>query len=448
MVSPIDYSINVESPFQSVLQGFKVGDFLQQRQVQQQQQQLAQQQAQQQAAAQAQMQSDLSALANNPNATGADYAGAITKYPHLSEQIKRGWDVLDTSQRQAKLEQMSQVHAALKSGKPQVAKDYLQTLLTAAQDGGDERTKAGLQALIQQIDIDPEATKVSTGISLIAQVGPEKYAEAYGKFGAEERAQEQAPFALAEQKSKAEQADYDTKIKAVKAKYADSEALLDLERKRWDITKITEDIAIQKEQNRIAALNSAISRETNQLKKQELKQKANEAKEARDEKIRTKVADAESAAGTIDNFLNTSDRVLKNPSLDSVLGTIQGRLPAVVSDEASDAIELIDTLGSQSFLSQIPSMKGLGSLTETEGKKLQASLTNLSRTQSRKQFEYNVKEAQRLMLKARKTLSEKTGVPLGAPDRPNAPRQENDFVPPTPGTPAPSADQKNITVDF
>ncbi len=440
-MDPIDYSIGAADPFQSVLQGFKVGDFLQQRQVQQQQQQLAQQQAQQQAAAQAQMQADLSALANNPNATGADYAGAITKYPHLSEQIKRGWDVLDTSQRQAKLEQMSQVHAALQSGKPQIAKDYLQTLLTAAQDGGDERTKAGLQALIQQIDIDPEATKVSTGISLIAQVGPEKYAEAYGKFGAEQRAQEQAPYDLADKRAKAQQ-------EAVKAKYADSVALQDIEKRGWDIKKIVSDIGIDKENSRIRAMEAGLKREENDLKRQELQLKIADAKTAREDKIREKVSGAESAASTIDNMLNTADRVLKNPALNSVLGSVQGRLPAVMSDDASDAIELIDTLGSQSFLSQLPSMKGLGALSEKEGEKLQSALTNLSRKQSEQQFRYNLNEAQRLMLKARQNLSEKTGVPLGAPDRPNAPGQASSFVPTTPGAQAPAAEQKNITVDF
>jgi hypothetical protein len=149
-------------------------------------------------------------------------------------------------------------------------------------------------------------------------------------------------------------------------------------------------------------------------------------------------------------MLNTADRVLKNPSLDSVIGSIQGRLPAIASDEANDAIALIDTLGSQAFLSQIPAMKGTGSLTEREGDKLQASLTNLSRTQSEQQFRYNLNEAQRLMLKARKNLSEKTGVPIGAPDRPNAPKQSSQFAPSVPGAPEASTPtgQKNIVVDF
>jgi hypothetical protein len=443
MVSPIDYSISVQDPFQSVLQGFKVGDFLQQRQVQQQQQQLAQQQAQQQAAAQQQMQADLGAVAGNPNASGADYAGLMTKYPQLSENLKRSWDVLNEQQRNVKIDQASQVYAALQSGKPEVAKDYLQTLLTAAQDGGDERTKAGLQALIRQIDIDPNSAKTSMGMTLVAQAGPEKFAEAFGKLGAEQRAQEQAPYDLADKRAKAQQ-------EAVKAKYADSVALQDIEKRGWDIKKVVSDIGIDKENSRIRAMEAGLKREENDLKRQELQLKIADAKTAREDKIREKVSGAESAASTIDNMLNTADRILKNPALNSVLGSVQGRLPAVLSDDASDAIELIDTLGSQSFLSQLPSMKGLGALSEKEGEKLQSALTNLSRKQSEQQFRYNLNEAQRLMLKARQNLSEKTGVPLGAPDRPNAPKASQSFAP-TASSAAPAAPagpQKNVVVDF
>jgi hypothetical protein len=65
-------------------------------------------------------------------------------------------------------------------------------------------------------------------------------------------------------------------------------------------------------------------------------------------------------------------------------------------------------------------MKGLGALTEAEGKKLQSSLQNLSLTQSPEQLTANVREAQRLILKGRKNLADRTGVPQGVPDTPAA----------------------------
>jgi hypothetical protein len=440
---PINYSIDAGNPFQSVLQGFKVGDFLQQRQMQQQQQIAEQQKAQQQAAAQAQMNADLGAVANNPNASGSDYAGLITKYPQLSEQLKRGWDVLNPAQQQARLSSATQVYSALQNNKPDIAMDMLKEQATAARNSGNEQDAKAAETMAQWIERDPGTAKTSIALRLAATVGADKFADVFGKLGAEQRAAEQAPSDLAEKRAKAQQ-------EMVKAKYADSVALQDIEKRGWDIKKVVSDIGIDKENARIRAMEAGLKREENDLKRQELQMKITDAKTAREDKIREKVSGAESAASTIDNMLNTADRVLKNPSLNSVIGSIQGRLPSITSDEGADAIALIDTLGSQSFLSQLPSMKGLGALSEKEGDKLQSALTNLSRTQSEEQFKYNLKEAQRLMLKARQNLSEKTGVPLGAPDRPNAPKTSQGFAPTAPGAAqtAPATPQKNVVVDF
>lgn len=435
VTAPIDYSIDIGNAVGNALQGFQggfnIGSVMQQRQAQQEQQA-----AQQQAAAR--MQADLSAVAGNPNASGADYASLMTRYPQLSENLKRSWDVLDTQQRQSKLDQASQVYSALQSGKPQVAKDYLQGLADAAQNSGNARELAGLQAMIKQIDIDPAAAKTSMGMALVSQAGPDKFAEAFGKFGAEQRAQDLAPEELKQKRAEAT-------IKAEEAKNAPQKLALELESKGWDIKKVQEDIRSSKEGTRLRAMEVALSKERNDISRQELQQKIDDAREKQAEKLREKVSTAESAAASIDNLSNTVDRILKNPELSSVVGSIQGRAPAIFSDEAANAISLIEQLGSQAFIAQIPQMKGTGSLSEKEGDKLQASLQNLSRVQGEKQFRYNLEEVQRLMAKARERLSKSTGMPLSAPDRPNAPARTNNAG--APGASAP-AQQRNVVVDF
>lgn len=438
-IGPIDYSIDVGNAVSNALQGFRggfnIGNVLQQRQLQQEQQA-----AQQQAAAR--MQADLSAVASNPNASGADYAGLMTRYPQLSENLKRSWDVLNGEQRQAKLDQASQVYSALQSGKPEIAKDYLNGLADAAQNSGNARELAGLQSIIRQIDMDPNAAKTSIGMALVSQAGPEKFSEAFGKFGAEQRAQDLAPAELKQKQAEAT-------IKAEEAKTAPQKFLLDLEQKGWDIKKTQEDIRSSKEGTRLRAMEVALSKERNDISRQELQQKIDDAREKQVEKLREKVSTAESAAASIDNLSNTVDRILKNPSLDSVVGSLQGRAPAFLSDEAASAIALIDQLGSQAFIAQIPQMKGTGSLSEKEGDKLQASLQNLSRVQGEKQFRENLGEVQRLMAKARDRLSKSTGIPLGGPDRPNAPKQGAEFSGGAAQSAPPSAQQqRNIVVDF
>jgi hypothetical protein len=137
----------------------------------------------------------------------------------------------------------------------------------------------------------------------------------------------------------------------------------------------------------------------------------------------------------MDNFLNTADRFLTaatdkqgkpNSTIRAASGPVDARMPTMQGDVA-DLEAIVETLGSQAFLSQVPSMRGLGALTEAEGAKLQSSLANLSLRQSPEQIVANVKEAQRLILKGRKTLELRTGVKLAPPDTPAANPSANEI---------------------
>jgi hypothetical protein len=206
---------------------------------------------------------------------------------------------------------------------------------------------------------------------------------------------------------------------AVAAKFAESNAVIDLQKKGWDITKIQSDIDIAKQNSRIAAMNAATAKEGNALKRQENEIKLKEMIDKRDATVREKVADIESARADMDNFLNTADRILKTPKniVGSAAGPISARMPTLSQDTA-DFEALVETLGSQAFMAQIPKMKGAGALSDAEGKKLQSSLQNLSLSQSPERLLENVKEAQRLIMKGRANLSRKAGLPESIPDTP------------------------------
>jgi hypothetical protein len=401
-MGPINYDIDVQTPFQSAMQGYQEGAAVRKEQEQRAQQQAATEQ-------QRQMQTDLSELSKNPT-TQALSAMSI-KYPQLSEQFKRSYDMLGSDQQKNELGHATQVYAAVQSGRGDIAAKLLRDRATAMRNSGEE-DKAGVsEAMAKLVEQHPESFKTTAGLMLSSVMGPDKFADTFGKLGSESRATEQAPADLAKKQAEATKSGVD-------AKYAEQGALLDLEKKGWDITNIREDIGIKKEANRIAAMNAAANRENNSLKREELGLKIKEARAALDDKVRAKAAEAESSAGSIDNSLNTIERIKNNPSLDSVIGSFQGRVPAIFSDEANDAIALIDTLGSQAFLSQVSQMKGQGALSDAEGKKLQSALTNLSRNQSEKQFRANLDDASRLLAKGRDNLAKKTGVPLSRPDTP------------------------------
>lgn len=411
-MEPINYTnafANIPSPQTAMLEGLKLGGAMRA-------QQDARAEAEKAALAKAKMNADLAALSQNPT---TDAIGRMSlKYPQLSEQFKRSFDILDPAQKQTKLEHASQVYAAINSGKLDVAQKILNDQAAALRNSGNEKDAKAAEIMATLVRDHPEMAKTSAGLILSAAVGPDKFAATYGAVGGEKRAQEQAPAALRKVTAEAGGAESEEKVKAVDAKYADSKAMQDIEKKGWDIKKIKADIDIARESNRIAAMNAAANREGNALKREELRMKIDDAKLARDDRINEKVAKAESGISAMDNMLNTVARLKQNPSLKNVVGSIEGRLPSMLSDEGADAIALFDTLGSQAFLSQVPTVQGMGSLSNAEGEKLQSALQNLSRAQSEKQVNANLVEVERLVNKARANVSNRYGVPLRAPDTP------------------------------
>ena len=396
MAQPFNYMLNVPDPTQSVMGGVQnalnIGNMMSQRN-------LAEQKAldlQKARETQAQMESDLGTLSQNP--TPSALASMMVKYPGLSENFKRTYDVLSAEQKDSRLGQATQVYAALQSNKPEIAQQLLTEQATAYRNSGQEREAKTLEDLGVLIKTSPETAKTSTGLFLASAMGPDKFTETFTKLQGEQRDAELQPSKLTESRAKAQKA-------AVEAKFAESGAVLDLQKKGWDITKIQEDI-------KIAKLNTQIARESNQLKLQEMVQK-------RDDAVRTKAADLESARSNMDNMLNTADRILKTPLgvIGSAAGPVSSRMPTLSQDTA-DFEALVETLGSQSFLAQIPNIKGMGALSNAEGEKLQAALQNFSLKQSPGRLLENVKEAQRLVLKARKNMTDRAGLPETIPDTP------------------------------
>jgi uncharacterized coiled-coil protein SlyX len=410
MAQPFNYMLNVPDPTQSVMGGVQnalgIANVMSQRNLAEQKA-LDLQKAREQ---QVQMETDLGSLSKNP--TPSALASMMVKYPSLSENFKRTYDVLSTEQKDARLGQASQVYAALQSGKPEIAQQLLTEQATAYRNSGQEREAKTLEDLQELVKSSPDTAKTSAGLFLASAMGPDKFTETFTKLQGEQRDAELQPSKLTESQAKAQKA-------AVEAKFAESGAVLDLQKKGWDITKIQEDIKIAKQNASIAALNAQIAREGNQIKREENQLKLQDLVQKRDNAVREKSAEIEAARSNMDNMLNTADRILKTPIgvIGSAAGPVSARMPTLSQDTA-DFEALVETLGSQSFLAQIPNIKGMGALSNAEGEKLQAALQNFSLKQSPERLLENVREAQRLIMKGRKNLTLKSGLPETIPDTP------------------------------
>jgi hypothetical protein len=425
-MDPINYSVDVANPFQSALQGYQAGAAIRNDQQQQAQQQAVQ--AQQQA-----LQKLYAETAANPSAD--NYSRLMLADPKSSEGIQRAWTVKNTQQQQSHTADLLRWGAAIKSGKPGIAAEQLRQRADSLdqQSGAPSQESQALRTQAQLMEEHPEFALGQIQALLAANPNGKDAAETLGKFGSEQRAQELQPAALKKADADANSAVSDSQTKAVVAKFAEPQALKDLELKGWNIENIKSEIGYRKEANRIAAMGVALAQKKDAREAEELRLKIDAAKTALDEKTRAKVADVESATSSIDNLLNTADRLLTagteivdrngekvaipNSTLRAATGPLDSRLPTIQRDVA-DLEALAETLGSQAFISQIEKMKGTGALSEKEGDKLQSSLTNLSLRQSPEQLIANVKEAQRLMLKARGNVEKRYGVKAGVPDTP------------------------------
>lgn len=189
-----------------------------------------------------------------------------------------------------------------------------------------------------------------------------------------------------------------------------------------------QELELKKLETKEKVIERILQRETNELKKQELQQKLDAAKSEKINAERDKNASLEQSYFSIDNMLNTVARIENDPKLDSVVGTVQGRMDAYLDDEAAATIRLIENLGSQAFMAMIPGLKGMGALSNAEGDKLGASLQNLSRVTSEKAFRANLNEVKRLMGKSRQFLADRYGKPATAPDTPAAQQSSEESI--------------------
>ena len=367
------------------------------------------------------MRTDLSALAQKQNPTAADYASLATKYPTLADNLKGTFNAMDEDRRKTSIEQMSQVYSALHAGQSKIAQGILTEQAVALRNSGRESDAKHTETLSKLIELSPTTALTSTGIALSSFMGPDKFTETFEKLESNRRNQELQASTMTKSQSEANKA-------AIEAKFAESNAVLDLQKKGWDISKIQNDIDVSRQNIKIAALNAKYNKEENELKRDEMKFKLDQVKAERDQKLREKSAELETARASIDNMLNTGERVLKTPMgvVGSAAGPISSRVITLTQGTA-DFEGLLETMSSQAFMAQIPNLKGMGALSNAEGEKLQASLQNLSLKQSPERVVENVREAMRLITKSRKNLADRYGVPESIPDTPAAGSDPNEI---------------------
>lgn len=223
-MDPINYSIDVATPFQAALQGYQGGAAIRDDQAHQQ----AIQQKQQAMQAQQQI---LTQLANNPNATGNDYGRVMTQMPQLSEQLTKAWAARNAEQQHSMISDLSQWGSAIKNGAPQIAVQAMNARADAMEKaaGGPTPESQAMRTNAQVAEAHPAFALGMIQAKLSAHPDGSKVATTLSALGKEDR---EAAIAPAEQAIKRAEAG----IKGAEAAVAPTKLATDIANVQSQVT--------------------------------------------------------------------------------------------------------------------------------------------------------------------------------------------------------------------
>lgn len=173
-------------------------------------------------------------------------------------------------------------------------------------------------------------------------------------------------------------------------------------------------IDIKKENNEIKRLEGVEKKETNDLKKQKLQEeiKVKQAKIEADSK--GLVDSAQRDLTVIDTTLATVTELAGHEGLDAAVGGTSF-FPTFPGSPAADFIAKFDQLKGKQFLAEVQKMKGMGSLSENEGKKVAAAAAALDLSMSEEAFRRELTFIESEMTRARKKMAGKLPISQSQP---------------------------------
>ena len=200
---PINYAVDVQSPFEAALGGFKLGAGV------------AEIQAAKQAREKAQAtQTELANLFKNPLATAADYDRVAAFLPKDQAAIvTQGFERKTKEQQANDLRMGAEVYSAIKSGNLPVAKQMLTDQATAFRNSGREDKAKAIEDSIKIIDLNPTGAQATIGLYMARLPGGTEFLNNADKALSIIRTEALAPSELKQSQIKAQDAIADLRIK-------------------------------------------------------------------------------------------------------------------------------------------------------------------------------------------------------------------------------------------
>lgn len=118
------------------------------------------------------------------------------------------------------------------------------------------------------------------------------------------------------------------------------------------------------------------------------------------QKVRDENLTKQGQIASFDTMLDSLDRLDKSPGLPRSVG-LYSKTPTIPGSDSANFQAELETFKSQAFLPQVAQLKGMGALSDAEGKKLSAAVGALDPSMSEKAFRESIKRIKDTMNTAR-----------------------------------------------
>ncbi|HDT0624464.1 TPA: phage DNA ejection protein [Morganella morganii subsp. morganii] len=307
--------------------------------------------------------------------------GLFAEYPEMGEQIGKG---------------MTGISADTKESIGNMAAGFR----TAAATGGGEQFIAKNASEFVRLGIDPadlqkrlkedpnSAVELADWVGLSA-VGHEKYFDIIGaKEGRQIDREKLAETTRSNQAGEALTArGQDVQVRGQNLSYQSAMTGHSIARERLNLDRELKAMETQEK-----VLDRRLARETNELKRTELEQKLDgirtQKEAAKAERYDTVASQVDSA----DRAIKTAQSIINSPGFTGYFGVNVNPFGSrfLPGTDASDTSAMVDTLKSQGFMSGIQQMRGMGALSDAEGRKVMDAIGSLDSGMSEKQAKKSI----------------------------------------------------------
>ena len=165
----------------------------------------------------------------------------------------------------------------------------------------------------------------------------------------------------------------------------------------------------------IAQMNAALRGANSDVQRQLIEQRIQDLQVKADEKKSQLESQAQGRVAAFDSALDTLDVLSKHPGKKDVVGALTGGVRSMIpgTDAAGFASQL-ETFKAQTFIPQVAALKGMGALSDAEGKKLTAAVGALDVKMKPKEFDTQVAKIKADLEAAKQRAMSLPGMPKQA----------------------------------